>query len=310
MKIVQFFVPRQGVRLGILQGEEVLDITGRGKPEFSSCLAALRAATEVGLSLEEYLSRRLATLRQVRSYAWQTLNVPPTPTQPHLLIPLHAPEVWGCGITYQRSAEVYQESVGIQVTPGHRSKGIYDYVYHSERPEIFFKATPERCVGPNAPICIRSDSSLTAPEPELAYVLGKNGAIVGFTICNDLSAWDIERENPLFLTQSKIYLGCCALGPTLVTPDEIPNPLNLPITCRVIRGGRELYSGTTSTAFLKRTPEELNRFLTRDNFIPLGTVLATGTGILVPDNCCLKDEDRVEIAIEGIGNLCNPVKQL
>ncbi|RMF93459.1 MAG: fumarylacetoacetate hydrolase, partial [Nitrospinota bacterium] len=265
MRIVQFFAPRQGPRLGVVQGEEVIDISGGGKPEFSSTLAAIQAAAQANCSLEDYLSRRLASLSRPKRYAWQDLNIPPSPTQPHLLIPVQAPEVWGCGITYQRSAEVYQESVGTTPAPQGRSKGIYDYVYHSERPELFFKATPERCVGPNAPICIRSDSTLTAPEPELAYVLGREKEIVGFTICNDLSAWDIERENPLFLPQSKIFLGCCALGPTLVTPSDLPDPRNLSITCRIVRGGQTIYSGTTRTSALKRTFEELNRFLYRDN---------------------------------------------
>ena len=52
----------------------------------------------------------------------------------------------------------------------------------ADRPEIFFKATPSRCVGPNGFIGIRSDSSLTATEPELAYVLDNNGEIIGYTL--------------------------------------------------------------------------------------------------------------------------------
>ena len=112
------------------------------------------------------------------------------------MIPLSPPEVWGFGVTYQRSAEVRDADVAATTDS---SASIYDRVYHAERPECFFKATAPRCVGPHRPIGIRSDSELTATEPELAYVLGTNRQIVGYTICNDVSAWDLERDNPLYL---------------------------------------------------------------------------------------------------------------
>ena len=82
---------------------------------------------------------------------------------------------------------------------------IYSRVYNADRPEIFFKATPARCVGPNGFIGIRSDSILTATEPELAYVLGEEGEIVGYTLCNDVSAWDIERDNPFTCRSRKCF---------------------------------------------------------------------------------------------------------
>ncbi|NTW48446.1 MAG: hypothetical protein HGB19_01685, partial [Chlorobiales bacterium] len=99
--------------------------------------------------------------------------------------------------------------------------GIYDRVYSAERPELFFKATAWRCVAPGEPIGRRRDSGFTAAEPEIAIVLGRRGTILGFTLANDVSAWDIERDNPLYLPQSKVYTGCFAFGPAIVTPDEI-----------------------------------------------------------------------------------------
>src|ERR671922_26494 len=131
--------------------------------------------------------------------AWADLDRAATARRPGLLAPLDPPEVWGAGITYRRSAEYYEA----HTSEGGRTKGIYDHVYESERPELFFKATASRTVGPNAPIGVRADSTLTAVEPELALVVGRGGAIVGYTVGNDLSAWDIERANPLFLPQSK-----------------------------------------------------------------------------------------------------------
>ena len=96
-----------------------------------------------------------------------------------------------------------------------------------------------------------------ASEPELAIVLGRRGTILGFTLANDVSAWDIERENPLYLPQSKIYRGCFSFGPVIVTPDEIGDPYALTVRCRILRDGKEIFAGETSTARLKRRYAEL-----------------------------------------------------
>jgi 2-dehydro-3-deoxy-D-arabinonate dehydratase len=214
--------------------------------------------------------------------------------------------VWGAGLTYKRSAEFRDEDASTEKG----IKGIYDYVYASPRPELFFKATAARCVGPNAPVMIRSDSQLTAAEPELAIVLGACGAIVGFTACNDVSAWDIGRENPLYLPQSKIYSGCCSLGPCMVAADEIGDPYTLQIRCSITRGGKTVFSETANTSQFHRKLEELVSWLVKDNPIPAGTVLTTGTGIMVPNEYALCDGDQVDIEIQGIGRLSNPVRQL
>ena len=165
-------------------------------------------------------------------------------------------------------------------------------------------------MGPNAPVLIRSDSQFTAAEAELAIILGINGAVVGFTACNDVSAWDIGRENPLFLPQAKIYLGCCGLGPCLVTPDEIGDPYALQVRCSILRGGKTVFSETVNTAQFHRKLEELVSWLIKDNSILPGTVLSTGTGIIVPNEFALRDGDQVDIEIQGIGRLSNPVRQL
>jgi 2-dehydro-3-deoxy-D-arabinonate dehydratase len=160
------------------------------------------------------------------------------------------------------------------------------------------------------PIGVRSDSVLTAVEPELAVVIGADGAIIGYTVGNDLSAWDIERENPLFLPQSKMFDGCFALGPVLVTAGEITAPPTLDLTCTIVRGGQTLYQGSVNTREMKRPPDELVDWLRRGNTCPAGTVLSTGTGILVPDEHALVEGDVVEITLERVGTLRNPVRRL
>jgi 2-dehydro-3-deoxy-D-arabinonate dehydratase len=210
--------------------------------------------------------------------------------------PVTAPEVWGAGVTYRRSADFREEG-----------SGIYDKVYVAERPELFFKATASRCAGPGQPIGRRRDSSFTATEPELAVVVGRRGTILGFTLANDVSAWDIERENPLYLPQSKVYQGCFAFGPVIVTPDEVKDPYALELTCRVERDGREVFAGSASTAQLKRRFPEIVSWLLRSNEVPTGTVLSTGTGIIQPMEVGLEEGDVVIITCPEIGELRNPV---
>jgi 2-dehydro-3-deoxy-D-arabinonate dehydratase len=186
-------------------------------------------------------------------------------------VPVDPPEAWGAGVTYRRSADFREEGTGF-----------YDRVYVAERPELFFKASAWRCVGPGGPIGKRRDSGFTAAEPEIAIVLARDGRILGFTLANDVSAWDIERDNPLYLPQSKVYNGCFSFGPVIVTPDEIGDPYALVLSCRVTRGGREVFAGEASTAQLKRRFEEIVAWLLRSNEIRTGTVLSTGTGIIQP----------------------------
>ena len=311
MKLIQFNLPGQGKRVGIVTREaEVIDVTSEESPGVLEVLTlAYKENVSLGVLLADIQERVSAT--SVMTFApnrgdegklkFKDLDIPPDPNKPHLLLPIDPPEVWGCGVTYKRSADMRDED---------SEQDIYSRVYNADRPEIFFKATPSRCVGTNDFICIRSDSTLTATEPELAYILGEDGEIVGYTICNDVSAWDIERDNPLYLPQSKMFYGCCALGPMFVTPSEIDDPYNLNIKCVVLRGNAPIYEGEINTENINWKFEELTEFLRRDNPVPFGTVVSTGTGIIVPNNLPLAPGDVVQIEVEGIGTLSNPVKQL
>ena len=139
-------------------------------------------------------------------------------------------------------------------------------------------------------------------------MLGQGHSIFGYTLANDVSAWDIERENALYLPQSKVYDRCCALGPVIVTVDEIADPYRLQMTCTMKRAAeRVVSSGTVNTAKLHRRLETLVEYLTRANRVPTGTVLLTGTGIIVPQEAALAAGDVVTISIPEIGDLINTV---
>jgi 2-dehydro-3-deoxy-D-arabinonate dehydratase len=214
------------------------------------------------------------------------------------MIPLSPREVWACGCTYEMSATFRDAEHGTR-------EGFYAYVHREPRPEIFFKGTSRVCVGTNQAIGIRADSKFTAPEPELGLVLGSNGSILGYTLANDVSAWDIERENPLYLPQSKVFTACCALGPVIVTADEVADPYALEMSCTIERDGATTFSGTISTGQMSRKFEQLTEYLLRANPVPAGSVLLTGTGIIVTEEAALAPGDIVTIHIPQIGTLRN-----
>jgi len=219
-----------------------------------------------------------------------------------LRLPIRPAEIWGAGVTYLKSRDAREDET--------TSKGLYEFVYSAARPEIFLKGSGDRTVGPGEMIAVRSDSTWTVPEPEFAVVLSRDCKVLGYTIANDVSARDIEGQSPLYLPQSKIYRHSCSIGPVVTTKDEIPNPHNLKIALRILRRGRTAFEGTVSTANMKRTIEELISYLKRDNVFFGWTVFMTGTGIVPPENFSLAGGDVVEIEIEKIGILRNPVSKL
>jgi 2-dehydro-3-deoxy-D-arabinonate dehydratase len=216
-------------------------------------------------------------------------------------VPLLAPEVWAAGVTYLRSRDARQAETA------ESTRDVYARVYEAERPELFLKdAAGRRTVGPAGFIRARSDSHWTVPEPELGLVLDADGRIVGYVAGDDVSARDIEGENPLYLPQAKVYRGSCALGPAVLLTDE---PAGFfPIELR-IRGADKsvLFEARTSTERIVRSFESLAQALVRDNPLGDGTVLLTGTGIVPPDGFTLEAGQIVEVEIGGIGMLWNGV---
>lgn len=219
--------------------------------------------------------------------------------EPEPLAPISTQEVWAAGVTWSRSRTARMEES--------RSAGgsdFYDRVYDAERPELFLKATPHRVVGPGQPMLLRSDSEWIVPEPELTVAISSAGRIFGYTIGNDLSCRDIEGENPLYLPQAKVFDACASLGPALVIHDG-PLPPDTTIRMTIGRAGAEVFSGEAPISRMKRTPDDLVRWLCRHTSFPAGCLLMTGTGIVPPDGFSLEDGDEVRIAIDGLGELVN-----
>jgi 2-dehydro-3-deoxy-D-arabinonate dehydratase len=218
-----------------------------------------------------------------------------------LRAPIQNQEVWAAGVTYLRSRAARMEEA--------KDAGggdFYDRVYEAERPELFFKATPHRVIGPGGQVRIRSDSKWNVPEPELTLAISAAGRIFGFSIGNDMSSRDIEGENPLYLPQAKTYAGSAALGPCLVMADELPGP-ETSIEIEILRRGEAVFTGKTDVGQIKRPLQSLAEFLYRDNQFPCGAWLMTGTGIVPPDTFTLDHGDEIRITIEPVGTLTNTV---
>lgn len=219
---------------------------------------------------------------------------------PALLAPVDDDtEVWAAGVTYEVSREArMQESADAE---------IYARVYEAQRPELFFKSIGWRVAGPGRAIGVREDSTWDVPEPELGIVCNAEGAVVGYTIVNDVSSRSIEGANPLYLPQAKIFRGACAAGPWIVPAGEVADPYVLRIGVRISRAGAPLWSGETSTARLHRKLDELAAYLYRGDVYPRGVILATGTSAVPGDDVTLQHGDEVHIEIEQVGELANPV---
>src|SRR6478672_8886474 len=127
-----------------------------------------------------------------------------------LTAPIGAQEIWAAGVTYLRSREARMEE-----SKDAGGGDFYAKVYEADRPELFFKATAHRTVGPGDVVRIRKDSQWNVPEPELTLFICSQGTIEGYTIGNDMSSRDIEGENPLYLPQAKSYNASAAIGPCL-----------------------------------------------------------------------------------------------
>jgi 2-dehydro-3-deoxy-D-arabinonate dehydratase len=268
-------------RVGVLEGAAVRFL--RPGPKGALSLSdALHAADPVSL---------VRSLQDAQTVPLAEVN---------LLPPVDGQEVWAAGVTYKRSREARErESVG--------AARFYDLVYTAARPELFFKATPRRVLGPGGKIRVRTDSRWTVPEPEVALVVAPDLRIVGYTIGNDVSARDVEGENPLYLPQAKVYDGACSLGPVVTLAGFLPPLEKVAVRLTITRGGATAFDGSTTLAAMARSFEDLVAWLGRDNTFPEGVILLTGTGIVPPDDFTLASGDEVAIEVTGIGRLVNVV---
>ncbi len=286
-------------------GGALVDLTAVS-PESSSVLTMLKAAASWGRTIDQmaqwlvqqHPGATMSVAALVDASIAEAKGAGAGAGRMKLLPPVIAPEVWAAGVTYQDSMRERQAESG---TPD-----LYAKVYAADRPEVFFKATAARLVGPFGPVGIRSDSTWDVPEPELTFVLF-NGKIAGYTCGNDMSSRSIEGENALYLPQAKLYDRSCSIGPCFVSAESVANPQSLRVQLTIERGGKQAFRGESNTSKMKRTCTDIADWLQRHNPVPDGTAVLTGTSIVPPSSFTLKSGDVTRVEIEGIGTLVNTV---
>ena len=153
-------------------------------------------------------------------------------------------------------------------------------------------------------------------EAELAAVIGSRvkgvsvenalEAVEGYTCLNDVSARALQFADGQW-TRAKSLDTFCPIGPRVVPRDEVGDPQSLRISCRV--NGETVQDGSTSDMYFGVA--ELIAYISETITLEPGDVIATGTppGVAMgrPDGCYLRSGDTVEVEIERIGTLVNPV---
>jgi 2-keto-4-pentenoate hydratase/2-oxohepta-3-ene-1,7-dioic acid hydratase in catechol pathway len=184
-----------------------------------------------------------------------------------------------------------------------------------EKPVLFAKWTGA-ISGPGDAIVLPRDSSEVDYEAELAVVIGQKcknvtadralDYVAGYTCMNDVSARDYQRSDSQW-SRAKSQDTFGPFGPYLVTTDEIPDPQGLNIRC-FLNGDKMQDSNTQDMIFSVR---EIIAYLSRGMTLEPGDVISTGTpqgvGFARKPPIFLKPGDQVEVEIERIGRLANPV---
>ncbi|OBS10378.1 fumarylacetoacetate hydrolase family protein [Acidihalobacter prosperus] len=183
-----------------------------------------------------------------------------------------------------------------------------------QEPIVFNKA-PGCMAGPNDAIPVPPGAAKVDWEVELALVIGRRawqveeadalGHLAGYCICNDVSerAWQLEGTGQWLKGKSAPGFG--PLGPWLVTPDEVPDPLSLAMTLEV--NGETMQSGSTATMIF--SPAYLVSYLSRFMVLEPGDVITTGTppGVGMARGRFLRPGDRVRARVAGLGEQVNEV---
>jgi 2-keto-4-pentenoate hydratase/2-oxohepta-3-ene-1,7-dioic acid hydratase in catechol pathway len=174
-------------------------------------------------------------------------------------------------------------------------------------PLLFFKP-PTAVIGPGQPVLLPPQSQRIEHEGELAVVIGKAGRwiaaedaeehILGYTAANDVTARDLQRRDGQW-TRAKGFDTFCPLGPWIETELDTADTL---ITCRVNGEMRQM----ASTREMVFTIPQLIAFVSSVMTLLPGDVLLTGTPAGVG---LLEEGDVVEVDIDGLGVLRNPVRK-
>jgi len=203
---------------------------------------------------------------------------------------LDPPKIWGIGLNYREHAKDLDEN-----SP-------------DQEPASFMKPITT-IVAPGSPIMLPVQSDRVTGEAELGVIIGKrckelsleqaSQVIFGYTTIIDMTAEDILRRNPRFLTRSKSFDTFFSFGPVVVTADEIDDISAVRV--RTILNGE--IGAENIVANMTFGPLELVAFHSHVMTLEPGDIISTGT----PGALKLSHGDQIGCTVEGIGSLYNPV---
>ena len=181
---------------------------------------------------------------------------------------------------------------------------------------MWFAKFQNSLIGSGAPIVLpRAHPEYVDYEAELALVIGRAGHaipeaqalehVAGVMPFNDVTARDLQLQNPLW-TSGKAIDTFAPCGPALVTLDELGDLRDLTLRTRI--NGEQFQEGTTANLIFG--PAELVAWLSRTITLLPGDIIATGTpaGVGGAQGRFLRDGDTVEVELEGVGTVTNPVR--
>jgi len=200
----------------------------------------------------------------------------------------------------------------------------YNYVDHAKEQGLQAPEDPVIVIKPRTALT-STESDIVCPdfvskldyEVELAVIIGKNcknvsvedasRTVFGYMVFNDVSARDIQFKDKQF-TRGKSFDSFAPCGPWITTADEIQDAQNLKLTTKI--NGELRQNSSTSKMFIK-IPEIISK-ISKVMTLEKGDIIATGTpaGVALrnPNVEFLKDGDKVEMEIEGLGILNNTIK--
>jgi acylpyruvate hydrolase len=308
MRLVSYAWKGQ-VRLGALLREEVVDLYTAYRAALHDCgdveelaVADLRVPTDLpsllaGGAASQAAARRALTFAAERLLAGKGDDLCHAVAGVQLLPPVGRPGKVICvGLNYRSHLAEIGESP-------------------PEYPILFTKAATS-LVGPDQAIVLPCISRQVDYEGELAVVIGRRGKSIreadalsyvgGYTCANDVSAHDLEFRTSQW-TSGKILDTFCPLGPALVTRDELPEPGSLRL--KTTLNGRTVQDACTSDMVF--SVPFLIAYISALATLEPGDIILTGTPAGVGCNqrpqVFLRAGDQVQVQIEGIGTLANPV---
>jgi len=205
--------------------------------------------------------------------------------------PLRRPgKIWGIGLNYREHARSLDETVPAQ--------------------PVSFMKPATAVIGPGDTINLPPESGRVTAEAELAVILGRRcrrvsreearAAIFGYTAALDMTAEDILRQNPRFLTRAKSFDTFFSFGPVVLTADEVPD-LKALVVRTVVNGEVRAENAVANMTF---DPVELVRFHSQGMTLEPGDIISTGT----PGAWPVQPGDVVRCEISGFPALENPVQ--